>query len=44
MLPALSHWTWTPSNWREMLAWKLTKTRPRSAPSSATAPSGSGSP
>ena len=26
--------TCTPSNWREMLAWKLTKTRPRSVPSS----------
>ena len=44
MLPSLSHWTCTLSNWREMLALKQTNTSPRSLPSSSVTPSGSGVP
>ena len=44
MLPSLSHWRWTLSNWREMLALKQTNTRPRSWWSSSGTPRGSGGP
>ena len=35
---------WMVSNWRQMSAWKQTKIRPRSTPSSSSTPGGSGGP